>query len=106
MKRAAMKPKAKRYPMPEGRYDEAMECANYTCQAVAYGLESPDPCDGALIVHHLKMKGMGGSADPTINDLANLAVVCGGVTGRDGHHGEIHDNPGRSYDCGLLIRRS
>ena len=95
----------KRYPMPPGRYEEVMDRVIW-CQASAYGLGSDKPCNGALIVHHRKVKGMGGSADPAINDASNLVVLCGGPTGRDGHHGETHDNPARSYECGLLLRHN
>lgn len=81
-----------------------MAAANWTCQAAAYGYTTP--CDGRLIVHHKRLRGMGGTSDPSIHDLDNLAVLCGGPTGRDGHHGEVHDNPARSYDSGLLVRRA
>ena len=95
---------AKRYPMPPGRYEEVM-ARDLGCQVYAYGFPTNTRCRGALIVHHKKMKGMGGSADPSIHDAENLVVLCGGVTGRDGHHGEVHDYPAEAYDCGLLIRR-
>jgi hypothetical protein len=95
---------AKRYPMPIGRHDEVMARDNYTCQAASYGLRTIR-CFGALIVHHKMMKGAGGSADPKINDADNLVVLCGGVTGRDAHHGLVHDNPEQSYALGLLLRR-
>lgn len=92
--------------MPDGRYAEVMERDGFRCQASVYGFGSTVPCDGGLVVHHRRMRGAGGSADPTINDADNLVVLCGGPTGRDGHHGEVHDFPLRSYDCGLLVRRS
>jgi hypothetical protein len=76
------------------------------CQARARGWTSGTRCDGAVIVHHIRPRGSGGSADPTIHDLDNLVVLCGGVTGRDGHHGEVHDHPSLSYECGLLARRA
>ena len=96
---------AKRYPLPPETY-EAVMARDMWCQAHAYGFGSVKACSGNLIVHHMKVKGMGGSADPAINEPENLVVLCGGVTGRDGHHGEVHDNPARSYECGLLIRHN
>lgn len=92
--------------MPMDRWSEAMRASGWECEASRYGLGSTKPCDGALVVHHKKLRGMGGTSDPTIHDLSNLAVLCGGVTGRDGHHGEVHDHPQRAYECGLLLRRS
>ena len=75
------------------------------CQAQAYGLGSAVPCDGALIVHHRRTKGIGGSSDRSLNDPENLVVLCGGLTGSDGHHGEVHRNVGGvSYECGLLLK--
>lgn len=91
--------------MPPGRYEEILERDRW-CQATARGWASGTPCRGQMIVHHMKVKGMGGTSDPTINDPENLVVLCGGVTGRDGHHGEIHDNPRAAYECGLLIRHN
>ena len=93
-------------PMPADRWNEAMRQAGWQCEASRYNLGSIHPCTGALIVHHKRLRGMGGTSDPSIHDLSNLAVLCGGVTGRDGHHGETHDHPRRAYECGLLIRRS
>lgn len=96
--------KSKRYPMPPGRHDEALEAAGYCCVGSEHGL--PAPCFGRLVVHHKRMRGSGGTSDPSIHDLENLAVLCGGVTGRDGHHGYVHDNPAESYENGLLVRRA
>ena len=91
--------------MPEGRWDQAMEAARFTCVGPAYGLTTP--CDGPLIVHHRILKGSGGTSDPSIHDLDHLAVLCGGVTGSAGHHGQAHENrDGESYANGLLIRRA
>ena len=91
--------------MPEGRYDEAMSRSGWRCQMADTEFPTETPCSGALIVHHRKLKGMGGTSDPAIHDLDNLFVLCGGITGRDAHHGEVHDNPRLSYEFGLLIRR-
>lgn len=95
-----------RNPMPPGRWDEVMERDRW-CQATAYGFPTETPCQGKLIVHHRRVKGMGGTADPSIHDAENLVVLCGGVTGSEGHHGEVHANRGgASYDCGLLLRHN
>jgi hypothetical protein len=94
---------SKKNPMPAERWQETMARDRYQCQASAYGLGGA--CTGALIVHHKKLRGMGGTSDPSIHDLENLVVLCGGVTGRDGHHGMVHDHPREAYELGLLIRR-
>lgn len=83
--------------MPPGRYDEVMSRDRW-CQAGAYRFGSSKQCQRQLVVHHKKVKGMGGTPDPAINDADNLVVLC------DEHHVEVHANPARSYDCGLLIR--
>ena len=88
-----------RNPIPDGRHRQAITAAGHRCLASAYGLGSTEPCAGRLVVHHKKVRGMGGTSDPTIHDLDNLAVLC------DRHHREVHDHPARGYDCGLLIRR-
>jgi len=88
-----------RNPMPPERHDQAITAAGYRCTASTYGFGSTRPCAGRLVVHHKKVRGMGGTADPTIHDLDNLAVLC------DEHHREVHANPTRAYQCGLLIRR-
>jgi hypothetical protein len=76
-----------------------MRAAGHQCLASSYNFGSLRPCDGPLVVHHRKPKGMGGGNDPAIHDLDNLAVLC------QGHHIECHANPARSYECGLLVRR-
>jgi hypothetical protein len=88
-----------RNPMPDGRHDQALTAAGYTCLASAYGFGSPRPCEGRLVVHHKRLRAMGGTTDPSIHDLDNLATLC------DSHHREVHAHPRRAYDCGLLIRR-
>jgi hypothetical protein len=89
-----------RNPMPPGRWDEAMASAHYQCQMSQYPkFRTGRPCSGRLVVHHRRIRGMGGSSDPSIHDLANLAVLC------DTHHRELHDRPGDAYDSALLIRR-
>lgn len=93
----------KRHPLDPATYQTVMDRDRF-CQASRFGATTV--CQGALIVHHRKVKGMGGSADPSINDPENLIVLCGGLTGSDGHHGWVHSNPSLSYDNGLLIRHS
>jgi hypothetical protein len=90
-------------PMPPGRWDEVMYRDNYKCQATRHGFPTSSSCTGRPIVHHKQARGMGGTTDPTIHDLDNLVTLCGGVTGRDGHHGEVHDNPATARACGLTI---
>lgn len=100
-----MRRRPKSNPMPSGRFEQAMYRDGGECQAQAWGFPTKTPCRGKLIVHHRKLRGMGGTPDPSIHDLDNLVVLCGGVTGRDGHHGEVHDQPALAYECGLLLRR-
>jgi predicted HNH restriction endonuclease len=88
-----------RNAMPPERHEQAITTAGYQCLASSYQFGSTYPCSGRLVVHHKKPRGMGGTPDPTIHDLDNLAVLC------DTHHREVHANPTRSYNCGLLIRR-
>jgi len=85
--------------MPPDRWDDAMRAAGSTCLASAYQFGSIAPCTGRLVVHHRRPRGMGGSSDDTIHDVESLAVLC------DGHHREVHANPARAYECGLLLRR-
>ena len=84
-----------RNPMPADRWDQAMSAAGHRCQAP----QLDGDCAGRLVVHHRKVRGMGGSRDPSIHDLANLAVLC------DAHHVWVHANPAQSYELGLLVRR-
>lgn len=104
LKRTPMRRVAKRNPMPEGRWAQAMYRDRGECQVHAWGFPTTSQCSGALIVHHRKPKGIGGTPDPRIHDLDNLTVLCGGATGRAGHHGEVHDRPADAYACGLLVR--
>ncbi len=91
--------KGKRYPMPPGRYEQVMDRDKW-CQANAYGHETSKPCDNRLVVHHRLVKGMGGTADPAVNDAENLVVVC------ETHHLELHSNAAKSYENGLLLRHT
>lgn len=88
---------SKRYPLDAATYDAVMRRDRW-CQAGTYEFGSPNPCIGHLVVHHRRVKGMGGSADPTVNSPDNLVVLC------DRHHKEVHSNPSRGYECGLLLR--
>ena len=91
--------------MPPGRYEEVMRRDFHRCQFSARGWPTDVRCSGELVVHHILPRGMGGSSDPAIHDLDNLVVLCGGVTGRDGHHGLVEDERGLAYEFGLLRRR-
>ena len=84
--------------MPPGRADEAYEAAGWACEASRYGLGGV--CAGRAVIHHRRPRGQGGTSDPTIHDLDNLAVLC------DSHHLLVHDRPSESYANGLLIRRA
>lgn len=56
--------------------------------------------------HHRRAGGMGGSRHrPGQHDVVNLLRLCGSgnVTGC---HGDIESNRDRSYDLGLLVRRT
>lgn len=53
----------------------------------------------AEVVHHRRVRGMGGSGDPAVNTgLANLLSLCSAC------HLEVHLNPARSYSSGYLVR--
>lgn len=88
---------AKRYPLDPDTYEAVMRRDKW-CQAGTYQFGSRSPCVGRLVVHHRRMKGMGGSADPSVNEPDNLVVLC------DTHHREVHRYGTRSYECGLLLR--
>ena len=80
-------------------YDAVMRRDRW-CQASAHGFGSATACQGRLVVHHVTPKGMGGSKHRDPDSLDNLVVLC------DDHHREVHANPTRSYDTGLLKRRN
>lgn len=53
--------------------------------------------------HHRKPRGMGGTSDPRIGNIANLLVLCGsGVTGC---HGWVESHRAIAEHFGYLIRR-
>ncbi|WP_295035092.1 hypothetical protein [uncultured Microbacterium sp.] len=53
--------------------------------------------------HHRKPRGMGGTSDPAIGNIANLLVLCGsGVTGC---HAWVESHRMAAEDLGYLIRR-
>lgn len=88
----------KRVPMPDGRWDEVMR-RDRVCQASAYGFGSVKACSHALVVHHMVLRGSGGSGVEA-HDADRLVVLC------ETHHLEVHAFPARSYDCGLMVRRN
>lgn len=68
--------------------------AGWACEArAALGSVCDTAPSGVLEAHHRLMRSQGG---PDTEE--NLVAVCAG------HHREIHANPARSYDLGLLIR--
>lgn len=73
--------------------DAALERDNYACQGSEFGLRHI--CLGGNHVHHLRTRALGGT-----DDLDNLLTVCLAA------HDLIHRNPARSYELGLLKRRS
>jgi hypothetical protein len=76
-----------------------MDRDGYSCQVYEYGFPTTQRCQGRVILHHRKPKGMGGTFDPEIHSMENLVALC------DGHHVEVHHRPALSYECSLLIRR-
>jgi hypothetical protein len=88
-----------RNPMPAGRRDEVLSRDNWTCQARRFDPLIPRDCAGRLVVHHRRPKGVGGSG-LSVHDVDNLVTLC------DSHHRFVHEWPYRSYDSGLLVRRS
>lgn len=51
----------------------------------------------AEVIHHRRLRGIGGSTVPWINDPANLLALCTYC------HGHVHAFPTESYDLGLLV---
>jgi len=62
------------------------------CQAAAFNFHSLTACYGPLRVHHRKLRSQGGGPDPSL-----LVLLC------DQHHREVHDNPRRARECGLIV---
>lgn len=54
-----------------------------------------------LTTHHRKPRGMGGTKDPAINDLANLLTLCG--SGTTGCHGWVEANRAEAKRLGFLV---
>jgi 5-methylcytosine-specific restriction endonuclease McrA len=93
---------SKRNPFPEGRKEEVLDRDMHTCQAAAYGLDIDgrhDTVNQRLIVHHMTLRGMGGSSDPAIHDQENLVTLC------EPCHLHVHSHPTESYRLGLMRRR-
>jgi hypothetical protein len=74
IRKSSIKRKAKRNPMPDGRWEETMHRDDWACQAHRMGHEHH--CGGKLEVNHIRNRGMGGSSDPAVHDLDNLQVLC------------------------------
>jgi hypothetical protein len=68
------------------------------CQAHARGFHVEDICTGPAVVHHMLLKGMGGSGD-YIHDADNLVLLC------DRHHRAVHSHVALARECGLILAR-
>jgi hypothetical protein len=77
--------------MPEWVWDAVVR-RDRVCQASAYGFGSRRPCAGRLVVHHRRLRSQGGKHDPEL-----CVALC------NWHHIEVHDNPRRAQDCGLIV---
>ena len=86
-----------RSTLPAGRWEEVAERDRF-CQAHARGFEVDVICSGPPVVHHMMLKGMGGSGD-YIHDAANLILLC------DLHHRNVHSRVRVARECGLIIAR-
>lgn len=51
----------------------------------------------AEVIHHRRLRGMGGSTVEWINSPANLLVLCCYC------HGHVHSQPSESYEAGRLV---
>lgn len=84
-----MKPgRAERHPVPLGVRRIVRARSGYVCEACGQ--------DEATMIHHRKLRSQGGTNDPS--NLLHVSAVC---------HDRLHKNlDGKSYDRGLLVRRS
>lgn len=55
----------------------------------------------AMSVHHRRPRRMGGTTDPSVNTVPNLAILCG--SGTTGCHGEIESRRSDAYADGWLL---
>ena len=78
--------------MPEWVWEEVIR-RDRECQASTFGFGSRRPCQGRLVVHHRRLRSQGGRHDPEL-----CVALC------NWHHIEVHDNPRRAQDCGLILR--
>lgn len=92
LRRTPMRRKAKKNPMPPGRWNEVMTRDQF-CQGPRHGLITR--CEGPPEVHHLRNRGMGGSSDPEIHALANLMLLC------QKHHRWVTEHPEDAKLMGL-----
>jgi acyl CoA:acetate/3-ketoacid CoA transferase beta subunit len=69
-----------------------------SCRAWSRGFQLDIRCGGPPVVHHMMLKGMGGSG-AYIHDAANLIVLC------DRHHRGVHSQVAAARDCGLILAR-
>ena len=88
-----------RNTIPLGVRSEVMARDRH-CQAHARGFALDLPCAGYLVVHHVIIKGMGGTSIPELNNAANLLVLC------DRHHVHAHERDRAGAEAsGIIVRR-
>jgi hypothetical protein len=70
------------------------------CMAHRLGFAADVPCNGRLVVHHIIIKGMGGTSLPEMNEEQNLITLC------DKHHTHAHERDRAGAEqAGIIIRR-
>lgn len=71
------------------------------CQAPVRGFATDIRCHGVAVIHHVVLKGMGGSSRADVHDVANYMLLC------DRHHRCAHDERRReAEDAGIIVRRA
>lgn len=75
---------------------EVWERAGGYCERCGRAIEGQQ-----VSVHHRRPRRMGGTTDPVVNTVANLAVLCG--SGTTGCHGEIESHRNEAYADGWLL---
>jgi 5-methylcytosine-specific restriction protein A len=89
----------KRNTGPSASVRDDIHARDKCCQAHVHGFGLDVRCGGGLQIHHKLPRGMGGTSDPTINDPANLVLLC------QTHHAQVESNRSEAYAADLLTRR-